>query len=33
MREAIQDFEIEGFEPNEKLKEVKFDGISIIPMA
>ncbi|WP_341819755.1 DUF4815 domain-containing protein [Wolbachia endosymbiont (group A) of Brachyopa scutellaris] len=33
MREAIQDFEIEGFEPNEKLKEVKFDGISITPMA
>lgn len=33
MREAVQDFEIEGFEPGERLKEVKFDGISIIPMA
>ncbi|AZU37854.1 DUF4815 domain-containing protein [Wolbachia endosymbiont of Bemisia tabaci] len=33
MREAVQDFEIEGFEPDEKLKEIKFDGISIIPMA
>ncbi|WP_353288715.1 DUF4815 domain-containing protein [Wolbachia endosymbiont (group A) of Pogonocherus hispidulus] len=33
MREAIQDFEIEGFSPNEKLKEVKFDGISITPVA
>ncbi|OAM01648.1 DUF4815 domain-containing protein [Wolbachia endosymbiont of Dactylopius coccus] len=33
MREAVQNFEIEGFEPNEKLKEVKFDGISITPMA
>lgn len=33
MREAVQDFEIEGFEPGERLKEVKFDGISITPMA
>ncbi|MBV2145563.1 MAG: DUF4815 domain-containing protein, partial [Wolbachia endosymbiont of Pissodes strobi] len=33
MREAVQDFEIEGFSPNEKLKEVKFDGISITPVA
>ncbi len=33
MREAVQNFEIEGFEPDEKLKEIKFDGISIIPMA
>ncbi|XCA33330.1 MAG: DUF4815 domain-containing protein [Wolbachia endosymbiont of Polyergus mexicanus] len=33
MREAVQDFEIEGFSPNEKLKEVKFDGISIQPIA
>ncbi len=33
MREAVQDFEIEGFSPNEKLKEVKFDGISIQPVA
>ncbi|WMT83898.1 DUF4815 domain-containing protein [Wolbachia endosymbiont of Listronotus oregonensis] len=33
MREAIQDFEIEGFEPNEKLKEIKFDGIVIQPVA
>lgn len=33
MREAVQDFEIEGFEPSEKLKEIKFDGISITPMA
>ncbi len=33
MREAVQDFEIEGFEPRERLKEVKFDGISITPMA
>ncbi|WP_265017282.1 DUF4815 domain-containing protein [Wolbachia endosymbiont (group A) of Epistrophe grossularia] len=32
MREAVQDFEIEGFEPGEKLKEVRFDGISIQPM-
>ncbi|WP_245611573.1 DUF4815 domain-containing protein, partial [Wolbachia endosymbiont of Nomada ferruginata] len=31
MREAVQNFEIEGFEPNEKLKEVKFDGIVIQP--
>ncbi|RDD35495.1 DUF4815 domain-containing protein [Wolbachia endosymbiont of Cylisticus convexus] len=28
MREAIQNFEIEGFEPGEKLKEIKFDGIT-----
>ncbi len=33
MREAVQDFEIEGFEPGERLKEVKFDGISITPIA
>ncbi|RDD34335.1 DUF4815 domain-containing protein [Wolbachia endosymbiont of Cylisticus convexus] len=33
MREAIQDFEIEGFEPSEKLKEIKFDGMSIQSMA
>ncbi len=33
MREAVQDFEIEGFEPSEKLKEIKFDGISIQPVA
>ncbi|WP_264688189.1 DUF4815 domain-containing protein [Wolbachia endosymbiont (group A) of Sympetrum striolatum] len=33
MREAVQDFEIEGFEPNEKLKEIKFDGIVIQPVA
>ncbi|MFP3029624.1 MAG: DUF4815 domain-containing protein, partial [Wolbachia sp.] len=33
MREAVQNFEIEGFSPNEKLKEVKFDGIVIQPMA
>ncbi|RDD34318.1 DUF4815 domain-containing protein [Wolbachia endosymbiont of Cylisticus convexus] len=33
MREAVQNFEIEGFEPDEKLKEVKFDGISIQPIA
>ncbi|WP_265030404.1 DUF4815 domain-containing protein [Wolbachia endosymbiont (group B) of Athalia cordata] len=33
MREAVQNFEIEGFEPNEKLKEVKFDGIFIQPTA
>ncbi|RDD33862.1 IS4/IS5 family transposase [Wolbachia endosymbiont of Cylisticus convexus] len=31
--EAIQDFEIEGFEPSEKLKEIKFDGMSIQSMA
>ncbi|MDX5496456.1 MAG: DUF4815 domain-containing protein [Wolbachia endosymbiont of Nomada fabriciana] len=31
MREAVQNFKIEGFEPNEKLKEVKFDGIVIQP--
>lgn len=29
MREAVQNFVIEGFEPNEKLKEVKFDAIAI----
>ncbi|TVS94190.1 DUF4815 domain-containing protein, partial [Wolbachia pipientis] len=33
MREAVQDFEIEGFERGERLKEVKFDGISITPIA
>ncbi|WP_353273367.1 DUF4815 domain-containing protein [Wolbachia endosymbiont (group A) of Agelastica alni] len=33
MREAVQNFEIEGFEPSEKLKEVKFDGVVIQPMA
>ncbi len=33
MREAVQDFEIEGFELGEKLKEIKFDGISIQPIA
>ncbi len=33
MREAVQNFEIEGFEPSEKLKEVKFDGIFIQPTA
>lgn len=33
MREAIQNFEIEGFEPSEKLKEIKFDGIFIQPKA
>ncbi|WP_374699540.1 DUF4815 domain-containing protein [Wolbachia endosymbiont (group A) of Limnophora tigrina] len=33
MREAVQNFEIEGFEPDEKLKEVKFDGLSIQPIA
>ncbi|MFP3032643.1 MAG: DUF4815 domain-containing protein [Wolbachia sp.] len=33
LREAIQDFEIEGFSPNEKLKQVKFDGIVIQPTA
>lgn len=33
MREAVQNFEIEGFEPNEKLKEVKFDGVVIQPTA
>ncbi|WP_264337661.1 DUF4815 domain-containing protein [Wolbachia endosymbiont (group B) of Dolichovespula media] len=32
MREAVQDFEIEGFELGERLKEVKFDGIIIQPM-
>ncbi|BET30048.1 hypothetical protein wCauBTS_06550 [Wolbachia pipientis] len=33
MREAVQNFEIEGFEPGEKLKEVKFDDIFIQPTA
>lgn len=33
MREATQEFEIEGFAANEKLKELKFDGITIIPSA
>ncbi len=33
MREATQEFEIEGFSPNEKLKELKFDGINIQPQA
>ncbi|WP_353281299.1 DUF4815 domain-containing protein [Wolbachia endosymbiont (group B) of Horisme vitalbata] len=33
MREAVQNFEIEGFEPSEKLKEIKFDGIIIQPIA
>ncbi|MFP3014710.1 MAG: DUF4815 domain-containing protein [Wolbachia sp.] len=33
MREAVQNFEIEGFEPSEKLKEIKFDGIIIQPTA
>ncbi|WP_425386661.1 DUF4815 domain-containing protein [Wolbachia endosymbiont (group A) of Barypeithes pellucidus] len=33
MREAVQSFEIEGFEPSEKLKEIKFDGIIIQPTA
>ncbi|WP_265042211.1 DUF4815 domain-containing protein [Wolbachia endosymbiont (group B) of Melanostoma mellinum] len=33
MREAVQNFEIEGFSPNEKLKEVKFDGVFIHPTA
>ncbi len=33
MREVVQDFEIEGFELGEKLKEIKFDGISIQPIA
>ncbi|UXX40687.1 DUF4815 domain-containing protein [Wolbachia endosymbiont of Oryzaephilus surinamensis] len=32
MREAVQDFKIEGFELGERLKEVRFDGISIQPM-
>ncbi|MFP3028659.1 MAG: DUF4815 domain-containing protein, partial [Wolbachia sp.] len=31
MREAVQNFEIEGFEPGERLKEVKFDGVVIQP--
>ncbi|APR98690.1 DUF4815 domain-containing protein [Wolbachia endosymbiont of Folsomia candida] len=31
MREATQNFEIEGFAANEKLKELKFDGIVIQP--
>jgi len=29
MREVTQEFEIEGFAANEKLKELKFDGITI----
>jgi hypothetical protein len=33
MREATQNFEIEGFVAGEKLKELKFDGISIQPTA
>ncbi|MBA8769995.1 DUF4815 domain-containing protein [Wolbachia pipientis] len=33
MREAVQNFEIEGFEPGEKLREIKFDGITIQPTA
>lgn len=33
MREATQNFEIEGFAPNEKLKELRFDGLSITPVA
>lgn len=33
MREAVQDFEIEGFSVGEKLKEIKFDGIVIQPVA
>ncbi|WP_341816044.1 MULTISPECIES: DUF4815 domain-containing protein [unclassified Wolbachia] len=33
MREAVQNFEIEGFESGEKLKELKFDGIFIQPQA
>lgn len=33
MREVTQEFEIEGFAANEKLKELKFDGITIIPAA
>ncbi|WP_174515642.1 DUF4815 domain-containing protein [Wolbachia endosymbiont of Cardiocondyla obscurior] len=32
MREAVQGFEIEGFSVGEKLKEIKFDGISIQPL-
>lgn len=32
MREATQNFEIEGFATGEKLKEVKFDGLSIQPI-
>lgn len=33
MREATQNFEIEGFVTGEKLKELKFDGINIQPIA
>ncbi|WP_264953864.1 DUF4815 domain-containing protein [Wolbachia endosymbiont (group A) of Endotricha flammealis] len=33
MREATQNFEIEGFATGEKLKELKFDGIFIQPKA
>ncbi|MDG7056567.1 MAG: DUF4815 domain-containing protein [Wolbachia endosymbiont of Penenirmus auritus] len=33
MREAVQNFEIEGFAAHEKLKEIKFDGITIQPVA
>ncbi len=33
MREATQNFEIEGFATGEKLKELKFDGIFIQPQA
>ncbi|WMT84119.1 hypothetical protein NMD99_05685 [Wolbachia endosymbiont of Listronotus oregonensis] len=32
MREAVQNFEIEGFEPNEKLRS-EVDGIFIQPTA
>ncbi|UJQ21485.1 MULTISPECIES: DUF4815 domain-containing protein [unclassified Wolbachia] len=33
MREAVQNFEIEGFAAHEKLKGIKFDGITIQPVA
>ncbi|WP_374699105.1 DUF4815 domain-containing protein [Wolbachia endosymbiont (group B) of Limnophora tigrina] len=33
MRETTQNFEIEGFSPGEELKELKFDGIPITPIA
>ncbi|MDE5062653.1 DUF4815 domain-containing protein [Wolbachia endosymbiont of Drosophila tsacasi] len=33
MREITQNFEIEGFSPGEELKELKFDGIPITPIA
>jgi len=33
MREATQNFEIEGFAPGEELKELKFDGIPITAIA